>query len=120
MVRVVWMRIALIGLAVAIAAGAFGAHGLDAWVSAERMAVWETAVRYQAYAMLALLALSVAPIDGSSRAVWAFVLGTLVFSGSLYLLVLLDFSRLGAVTPIGGFLMIGSLLWLAVTARAPG
>jgi len=117
MVRVIWMRVALIGLSVAIAAGAFGAHGLENHVEPHRVEVWNTAVRYQAYAMLALLALAVAPVRLSAVGLWALSLGSLIFSGSLYVLVLLDLGILGAVTPIGGVLMIGGLIGLAWTVQ---
>jgi uncharacterized membrane protein YgdD (TMEM256/DUF423 family) len=119
MVRVIWMRVALVGLSVAIAAGAFGAHGLSHWVEPGRLDVWNTAVRYQAYAMLALLGLAVAPVRLSSIGLWALSLGSLIFSGSLYLLVLLDLGILGAITPIGGVLMIGGLIGLAWSVGDP-
>lgn len=113
------MRVALIGLSVAIAAGAFGAHGLAHWVEPDRLEVWDTAVRYQAYAMLALLGLAVAPVHLTSIGLWALSLGSLIFSGSLYLLVLFDLGVLGAITPIGGVLMIGGLIGLAGSVRDP-
>lgn len=119
MVRVMWMRVALIGLSVAIAAGAFGAHGLEHRVDPNRLDVWNTAVRYHAYAMLALLGLAVAPVHLSLIGLWALSVGSIIFSGSLYCLVLLDLSVLGAVTPIGGVLMIGGLIGIALTLRQP-
>ena len=119
MVRVIWMRVALVGLSVAIVAGAFGAHGLAHWVEPSRLDVWNTAVQYQAYAMLALLGLAVAPLRLSSIGLWALSLGSLIFSGSLYLLVLLDLGILGAITPIGGVLMIGGLIGLAWSVGDP-
>ncbi len=67
--------------------------------------------------MLALLALAVAPVRLSAVGLWALSLGSLIFSGSLYVLVLLDLGILGAVTPIGGVLMIGGLIGLAWTVQ---
>jgi uncharacterized membrane protein YgdD (TMEM256/DUF423 family) len=117
MTRMNWGVVgALLGL-LGVVAGAFGAHGLRGTVPAERLEVFETAVRYQMYHSLALL---VAGMTGAGKAGWAFFSGTLVFSGSLYLLVLADAPRLGAVTPLGGvLLMVGWVLLLVEMAR-PG
>lgn len=112
---------ALAGLAVA--AGAFGAHGLESRVSPERLETFRTAVRYQMYHALALLFVGWAAAQGwGPPLTWAgycFIVGILVFSGTLYLLVLTDTSWLGAITPVGGaaFLIGWALLaWSAVTA----
>ena len=91
---------------VAVAAGAFGAHGLRARLSPDLLAVFETAARYQMYHALALLAVGWAvtrwPGPWPVRAGWLFAVGTLVFSGSLYALALSGMRWLGAVTPLGG------------------
>lgn len=105
---------ALAGLAVA--AGAFGAHGLRSLVTADRLATFETAVRYQFYHALALMVVGLlAERVGALGAVGAlFVAGIVVFSGSLYLLVLTDTRWLGAVTPLGGVAFIAGwalLVW---------
>lgn len=92
--------------ALGVAAGAFGAHALRDLVPASDLAVWDTAVRYQLFHALALLLLG---LSGGVRLHFAGVfiaLGTVVFSGSLYLLVLTDTRWLGAITPIGGVLLI--------------
>ena len=90
--------------------GAFGAHGLKAAVSPEMLAVFETGVRYQMYHGLGLLALAWAidrwPDRRLATAAWLLLAGTVVFSGSLYLLVLTDTRWLGAVTPLGGVALI--------------
>ena len=90
----------------AVALGAFGAHGLEGRLSPGELATYETAVRYQMYHALALvlLALASAAVPGfrSRLAGWAFTVGILVFSGSLYALVLTGHRWLGAVTPLGG------------------
>lgn len=88
-----------------VAAGAFGAHGLEGRVTPDRLETFHTAVTYQMYHALALLAVGWAAQGGGALvhgAGYCFVAGIVVFSGSLYLLVLTDTSWLGAVTPIGG------------------
>ena len=91
---------------VAVATGAFGAHGLRARLSPDLLAVFETAARYQMYHALALLAVGWAVIRWPGpwpvRAGWLFAVGTLLFSGSLYALALSGMRWLGAVTPLGG------------------
>ncbi|MBK8003454.1 MAG: DUF423 domain-containing protein [Gemmatimonadetes bacterium] len=105
----------------AVAAGAFGAHALRARLTPEMLAVFETAARYQMYHALALLAAAaLAGADGSTRpAVWAgwlFLVGTLLFSGSLYALTLSGVSRLGIITPFGGVAFLAGWACLAVAA----
>jgi len=89
-----------------VAFGAFGAHGLRSRLSPEMLAVFETAVRYQMYHALALLVvgLMMAPMGGWAvhTAGWAFTIGILLFSGSLYLLALTGTTAFGMITPIGG------------------
>ena len=105
-----------------IAAGAFGAHGLRGAVPLERLATFETAARYQVYHALALVLVGVLAQRGPGRRGlrWAgglFLAGTVLFAGSLYLLVLTDTPWLGAVTPLGGAAFIGGWLALAWAAR---
>jgi len=107
---------------IAVALGAFGAHGLRARLSPEMLAVFETGVRYQMYHTLAILfvAVAAARFDGwiVNGAGWAFTLGILIFSGSLYALALTGVTMLGAITPIGGLAFIvgwGLLVVAAVT-----
>ena len=86
--------------------GAFGAHALEARLTAERLATFETAVRYQ---MLHALAILAAALLGGERAALAgllFLVGIALFSGSLYLLVLSGVRWLGAITPLGGVAFI--------------
>ena len=85
----------------AVALGAFGAHGLKTRLTAERLATFHTGAQYQMYHALALVLVG---LLGSRFAVagWAFVAGTILFSGSLYALCLTDVRALGAVTPFGG------------------
>jgi len=110
---------ALSGL-VAVAAGAFGAHALRDRLSADMLATFETGARYQMYHALALLLVAWAitrwPGPLTTTAGWLFVIGTLIFSGSLYLLSLTGLRWLGAITPLGGVAFIGGWLLLAVAA----
>ena len=108
----------------AVAAGAFGAHALREHLSPELLAVYETAARYQMYHALALIGIAVgrAEMPGPllPAAGWCFVWGTLLFSGSLYLLALTGITWLGAVTPFGGVLFLAgwaSLAGAAVQSR---
>lgn len=91
---------------VAVAAGAFGAHGLRGRLTPDLLAVFETGARYQMYHALALLAAAWAvtrwPGPWPMRAGWLFLAGTIIFSGSLYALALSGLRWLGAITPIGG------------------
>jgi len=90
----------------AVALGAFGAHGLRGRLSPEMLAVFETGVRYHMYHALAvvLTALIMGRMDGwlIQTAGWAFTLGILLFSGSLYALALTGVTTFGAITPLGG------------------
>lgn len=106
------------GLAVAL--GAFGAHGLRARLSPADLATFETGARYQMYHALALLTVAwvatQAPGALPRAAGWLFVAGTVVFSGSLYVLVLSGQRWLGAVTPIGGVAFLAGWACLALAA----
>ena len=94
----------------AVALGAFGAHGLRARLSPEMLAVFQTGVQYHMYHALALIL--VAAIMGRmsgwliQTAGWCFVAGIVFFSGSLYLLAITGVTILGAITPIGGLLFL--------------
>lgn len=113
----------LAGLAVAL--GAFGAHALRTSLSSNDLAIFETGVRYQMYHALGTLfaawRTSHAPDSSARLAGWLFVIGSLVFSGSLYLLVLTGARWLGAITPIGGgAFLVGWLALAAAFRRPPG
>lgn len=105
----------LAGLGVVL--GAFGAHALRGSLSAEDLATFEVGVRYQMYHALALLAVAWAGGRWESTALtaagWLFVAGIVVFSGSLYLLVLSGQRWLGAITPLGGLALIAGWALLA-------
>jgi len=105
---------------VAVAAGAFGAHGLEGRLSTELMEVWHTAARYEMMHALALLGLAALagrwPGGAWPAAGWLFVAGTVLFSGSLYLLALTGVRWLGAITPLGGAAFLAGWVVVAVTA----
>lgn len=107
--------IAILG-ALGVLAGAFGAHALRDHVAPERLATWETAARYHLLTAVALLYVRTLPSPWPARLLYA---GACVFAGSLYLLVLLDLPVLGAVTPVGGLLMIAGWLSLARAGLSP-
>ncbi len=106
--------------AITIGIGAFGAHGLKELVGSDAISTFETAVRYQMYHVIALLMLGLSGKIPATTLKWVsrfFVGGILLFSGSIYLLVLKDFHQistniLGPITPIGGLLFIAGWLRL--------
>lgn len=106
--------------AIAVGTGAFGAHGLEDVLSDARMETWQTAVRFQMYHALGLIA--VAQFTGGTPTVqtgaWIMLAGTVIFSGSLYTLCLTDTGALGAVAPIGGTALI--IAWIVIAWGALG
>jgi uncharacterized membrane protein YgdD (TMEM256/DUF423 family) len=108
----------------AVAAGAFGAHALRDRIVPDMQMVFEVGARYHMYHALALLAAAWAvgrwPGGAAVAAGWLFVAGTIVFSGSLYLLALTGQRWLGAITPLGGFAFLlgwAALAWAALAGR---
>lgn len=111
--------IGALSAAIAVALGAFGAHALKETLDARDLATFETAVRYQMYHALALFAAAWVIArggNGAGNAAWAFVVGSVIFSGSLYLLVTTGQRWLGAITPLGGMAFI--LGWLLLARAA--
>jgi len=109
--------------AIAVIVGAFGAHGLESRLDEEMMAVYQTGVQYHFYHAIALLALCLAPsaLWTSKSAVWAarlFIIGTVFFSGSLYILAISGIKWLGAITPFGGTAWIAAWICVALSAKA--
>ena len=106
---------------VSVAAGAFGAHALRARLTPEHLAVFETAARYQMYHALGLLAVAWAVTRWPGLlpvwAGWLFVAGTVLFSGSLYILALTGTRWWGAITPLGGLAFLGGWLCLFLSVR---
>lgn len=105
---------------IAVAAGAFGAHGLKGRVTPDMLAVFEVGARYHMYHAFALIACAWAATRWPGALVTAaavlFVAGTLLFSGSLYVLALTGARWLGAITPIGGAAFLAGWLCLAAAA----
>ena len=106
-----------------VAFGAFGAHGLRNRLSPEMLSVFETGVRYQMYHVFGLLGVAAAIGSfGQARflyaAGWSFVVGVLIFSGSLYALALTGTGMFGAITPIGGVGLLVGWACLAFFAAA--
>lgn len=103
---------------IAVAAGAFGAHALRARITPDLLAVFETGARYQMYHALALLAVAWASNHWTGSPVrvagWLFIGGTVLFSGSLYLLSLTGTRWLGAITPFGGLMFLTGWAALAI------
>jgi uncharacterized membrane protein YgdD (TMEM256/DUF423 family) len=106
-----WWWISGISGALAVACGAFGAHGLKARVEPELLDIWQTAAHYHLLHAIVLLALTASP-QPPTLGTWLILVGTIIFSGSLYTLVLTDTRWLGAITPIGGVCLI--LGWLTI------
>jgi uncharacterized membrane protein YgdD (TMEM256/DUF423 family) len=117
--HVVILIAALLGAA-AVLLGAFGAHALRGALDEHAMAIWQTAVTYQLWHGLASIAVAVLARDGATRSLrisaGAFVAGIVLFSGSLYALVLGAPRWLGAVTPLGGLAFVVGWIALAVHA----
>ncbi len=115
-----WLGAGAVSAALAVAAGAFGAHALRARLDPGALAVFETGARYQMYHALALLAVAWLAERGGGgvarTAGWCFLGGTVLFSGSLYLLAVSGMGWLGAVTPLGGGLFLAGWLTLAWAA----
>jgi len=111
-----WTALGSLFAALGVGLGAFGAHALKGRLSVEDLAIFEVGVRYQMYHALALLFVGflASKVDSTLIKVagWAFVLGIVVFSGSLYTLVFTGVRTWGAVTPVGGLAFI--VAWLLV------
>ncbi|MCH7613681.1 MAG: DUF423 domain-containing protein [Candidatus Marinimicrobia bacterium] len=112
----------LAGLAVML--GAFGAHALKAKVSPENLTIFDTAVKYHMYHALGLILIGLLgfhfPVKSIQIPAYLMMGGILIFSGSLYVLVLSGIRWLGAITPIGGIAFIISWLLLAFNLYRSG
>lgn len=119
----IWIGIGALSGFISVAAGAFGAHGLKSRLSSDLLTIFETGARYQLYhaLLLVLIGLVLSRIGegptGALHASAAFTLGgTVLFSGSLYVLALTGMRWMGAITPLGG---LGFLLgWLLLAYAA--
>lgn len=119
MIRPLLLLAAFFGLT-GVALGAFAAHGLKARLSSDYLAVFQTGVQYQLIHGLALFGVVLLALQAPSRLLAAagvlFCLGIVLFSGSLYLLVLSGIGKFGIVTPFGGVAFLGGWLCLMVAA----
>jgi uncharacterized membrane protein YgdD (TMEM256/DUF423 family) len=114
-----WIAIGAVNAALAVAAGAFAAHGLRDRLDARALEVFETGARYHMYHALALIAAGLVASSaarGAQTAGWIFQVGIVLFSGSLYALALTGAKGLGAITPLGGLAFLVGWLWLAWAA----
>jgi uncharacterized membrane protein YgdD (TMEM256/DUF423 family) len=111
-----------LNMALAIAIGAFGAHGLKGKISENMLNNWNTGAHYHLLHGVALLVIGLliaqlgAHGDGAQVAGWLLFAGIVLFSGSLYVMALTGVKVLGAITPIGGLAFIVGWIWLTVTA----
>jgi uncharacterized membrane protein YgdD (TMEM256/DUF423 family) len=106
---------------IGVGMGAFGAHGLKTIISSELLVVYQTGVTYQMYHALGLIGIALIRLQVSNSklliwAGWLMFIGILLFSGSLYLLALLNLKWLGMITPIGGVCFL--MAWLLITLYA--
>ena len=120
--KTLWLRLIAISGALSIMFGAFGAHGLEDRLSASYLDTFNIAVRYQFLHTLALLGIICLPdhLVKLRTLHWvsiSFAAGVLLFSGSLYLLVLFDIPSLGVITPIGGAALILGWVLLILSVR---
>jgi uncharacterized membrane protein YgdD (TMEM256/DUF423 family) len=119
-----WILIGALGAALSVIAGAFGAHALAARFAPHELELWQTAARYLMYGALALVTVGLFARQGAVRGVngagWCLFLGSVVFSGTVFGLAAGGPRWLGAVTPLGGTLMIVGFLifaWAAAGVR---
>ncbi|PLY05500.1 MAG: DUF423 domain-containing protein [Arcobacter sp.] len=115
-----FLTISSIMMALAIAIGAFGAHGLKSIVSESLLTTYNTGVEYHFYNTLGLFAACfIMYLKPNSKKVvvasWLILIGMIIFSFSLYLLVILNLPILGAITPIGGTLLIIAWILLSIS-----
>jgi uncharacterized membrane protein YgdD (TMEM256/DUF423 family) len=120
-----WLVVAAVNGFLAVALGAFAAHGLSGRIDAHMLQTFETGARYHMYHALALgltaLAMRGASASLANWSAWFFLVGIVLFSGSLYLLALTGIRTIGIVTPFGGlsFLIGWALLaWAATKVQA--
>lgn len=119
-----WIVIAAVNGLISVVLGAFGAHGLEKLVDKSKLATFDVGVRYQMYHALAMLAvawvMSIAPTRTATASGVCMLVGIVLFSGSIYGLVLTSWKWLGPVTPIGGTLLMVGWLLLAIAAARLG
>jgi uncharacterized membrane protein YgdD (TMEM256/DUF423 family) len=118
--KINWFAVGAFAAAMSVALGAFGAHALKSRVTEDLLAVFEIGVRYQMYHALALFAVAWAvtrwPGAWITASGWLFILGILIFCGSLYIMTFTGVRWLGAITPIGGLCFILGWISMAVAS----
>jgi uncharacterized membrane protein YgdD (TMEM256/DUF423 family) len=118
-----WVLIGSVSAFLGVAMGAFGAHALSESLDPKSLAIYQTAAQYQMYHSLALVGLGIwsaqHPASSSAPAGWAFTLGIVLFSGSLYALALSGIKIFGAITPLGGLgFLIGWIVFAFLAWKA--
>ena len=118
-----FLSLGAISGALGVIIGAFGAHGLQVKLSEKMLTVYQTGAQYHFYHTFALLAVGLLALKFESSLLtssgWSFLIGILLFSGSLYALSISGISKLGAITPIGGlFFIIGWTLLATAVLKA--
>lgn len=113
-----WIGIGAINMAIAVALGAFGAHGLKGIADEQQLGWWHTATLYLLVHALGLLitGLLIRLNYATQTTAWLLQIGVIIFAGSLYAMTLGAPRWFGAITPIGGVLMIAGWIWLAMTS----
>lgn len=123
MKRDIWLAAGALNMLLAVAAGAFGAHGLKAVLSCDMLAIWQTAVHYQMVHALGLIAISLllqrADLPVLRQSAVLMLAGIVIFCGSLYLLAVSGVRWLGAITPVGGLAFLAGWAWLCYAALRP-
>jgi uncharacterized membrane protein YgdD (TMEM256/DUF423 family) len=111
-----WVWLGALNAFLAVAAGAFGAHGLKERVSAQMLDVWKTGAQYHMYHALGMLAVAyiAAQKPAAAWSGWAMLVGIVLFSGSLYALALSGVGKLGMITPLGGLAFLAAWAILAI------
>lgn len=120
-----WLTLGAASAFLSVAAGAFGAHALKARLTPDLLVIFETGARYHMYHSLGLIAIGLlaqqrpsALLEGAG---WAFAVGLVLFSGSLYALALSGVRALGAITPLGGLgFLVGWALFAVAAWRQAG
>jgi uncharacterized membrane protein YgdD (TMEM256/DUF423 family) len=116
-----WQKLFAAGAALAalaIAAGAFGAHALKKRLAEDMLVIFETGARYHLFGALGVMAIALAAAHGLKATApgWVVAAGTLIFAGTLYALALSGARWWGAITPLGGTAMLVGFAWVAVAA----
>ena len=120
-----WLIVAAVNGFLAVAFGAFAAHGLSGKIDAHALQTFETGARYHMYHALAIGLAAIAgrgaAVASASLSAWFFLAGIILFSGSLYLLAVTGMRALGFITPLGGLSFLigwGLLAWAAAKVQA--